>query len=58
MNLIESTNNNQMEMEFAGQMVERHDVPAPSLLEVGTRRIIHGYSTESLTSSLQNFHKS
>lgn len=33
MNLIES-NNNQMDLEFAGQMVERHDVQAPSLLEV------------------------
>lgn len=35
MNLIESTNNNnQMEVEFAGQMVERHDIQAPGLLEV------------------------
>lgn len=33
MNLIEP-NNNQMELEFAGQMVERHDVQAPGLLEV------------------------
>lgn len=35
MNLIEANNNNnQMELEFAGQMVERHDVQAPGLLEV------------------------
>lgn len=56
MNLIE-TNNNQMDLEFAGQMVERHDVQPPSLLEVRLGHTLTKGWTPYLVYFLYNLHK-